>query len=81
MTAPGARKYRTPATDEEGDAFHGSGRILVVDDEEVIRSVVTDMLIRLGYEVVALADGRQAVEYYKEHREKVDLTIISVKSD
>jgi PAS domain S-box-containing protein len=43
-------------------ALHrGSGTILVMDDEEVIRDTTRDMLESLGYNVVCAADGREAL--------------------
>ncbi len=42
------------------------GRVLLMDDEEVIREVVTEMLGMLGYEVVAVADGEALLETYKK---------------
>ena len=47
------------------DENTGRGRILVMDDEEVIREVVTEMLEILGYEVVAVADGQALLETFK----------------
>lgn len=46
----------------------GTGKVLVMDDEEIIRSTAQQMLIRLGYEVVLAADGAQAIERYHEAR-------------
>ena len=40
-------------------------RILLMDDEVVIREVVSEMLEMLGYEVVAVADGEAMLEAYK----------------
>ncbi len=42
----------------------GSGTILVVDDEEVVRDTLRQTLESLGYAVVCKADGKEAVEYY-----------------
>ena len=45
------------------------GNILVMDDEEMIRSLVTEMLMSFGYQVVTSADGAEAVELYRAARE------------
>ena len=42
----------------------GTGRILVMDDEEFIREVAASMLTRMGYEVVLAADGKSALDLY-----------------
>jgi len=44
----------------------GTGRILVMDDEEFIREVAANMLTRMGYEVVLAADGQAALDLYAE---------------
>jgi len=44
------------------------GRILVLDDEELIRTLLRDLLGVLGYEVVAVRDGEAAIAAYEEAR-------------
>ena len=44
----------------------GQGRILVMDDEEIVRDVMGKMLGRLGYEVEFAADGAEAIAGYSE---------------
>ena len=44
----------------------GSGRVLVVDDEELVRDVALDMLKLLGYEAQFASDGASAIELYKK---------------
>jgi CheY-like chemotaxis protein len=41
-------------------------RILIVDDEEVIRKFLRIHLTKLGYEVKEAADGEQAIEQLKK---------------
>ncbi len=41
------------------------GRILVMDDEDSVRRVTCSLLMRLGYDVVPVADGREAIEIYR----------------
>ena len=43
----------------------GSGRILVMDDEEVIREVCVELLTDLGYEVESVADGQAMLDCYQ----------------
>ncbi len=56
----------------------GSGKILVVDDEELLRDVACKLLKHLGYQVVTCVDGLQACEYYEEHQREVDLVIVDM---
>ncbi|MGZ3597963.1 MAG: sigma-54-dependent transcriptional regulator [Syntrophales bacterium] len=39
-------------------------RVLVVDDEEAIRELLTDYLNKFGYEVVCAANGQEAMQKY-----------------
>lgn len=43
-----------------------SGRILVVDDEEVVRNVLRAKLESCGYQVVEASDGKQAIQRLNE---------------
>ena len=45
------------------------GRLLVMDDEDAVREVATEMLGALGCEVECAADGARAVELYRWARE------------
>ena len=51
-------------------------RILVVDDEAMIRDVIRLQLERAGYEVVCAEDGRQAAQLIAD--ESVDLMITDI---
>lgn len=54
-----------------------SGRILVVDDEEIARDNLEFMLSKQGYDVVRAANGRQAMEILS--RQDVDVVITDLK--
>lgn len=41
-------------------------KILIMDDEETVRTVAQRMLVELGYEVVLAAAGEEAVKLYQE---------------
>ena len=46
---------------------NGAGKILVMDDEEIILTLVENILSQKGYEVICVKDGKDAVtEYHKE---------------
>jgi PAS domain S-box-containing protein len=52
--------------------------ILLVDDEEMILAVGAEMLNRLGYTVLEAKDGREAVEIYRAHQDRIDLVILDM---
>lgn len=52
--------------------------ILIADDEERIRRLVSDFLRRDGYTVLQAADGGQAMELIDERLPSIDLIILDV---
>ncbi|MDY6863104.1 MAG: response regulator [Thermodesulfobacteriota bacterium] len=46
----------------------GKGRVLLMDDEEMIRESVGEMIMSLGYKVEFAKDGAEAIEEYKKAR-------------
>jgi len=59
----------------------GKGRILVMDDEEMIRGMIDQLLRRLGYEVELSKDGAEAIELYRramESGEPFDAVILDL---
>ncbi len=44
----------------------GEGRVLVMDDEDMVRKLLRDTLTIFGYEVATAEDGTIAIELYKE---------------
>jgi signal transduction histidine kinase/CheY-like chemotaxis protein len=60
---------------EAGD-FRGDGVALVVDDEDAVRAVTSEMLTGLGYEVIEAASGRAAVEVFRERGDVIRLVML-----
>jgi PAS domain S-box-containing protein len=58
-----------PTAGEHSDeGFEGSGRVLVMDDEELVRTASAEMLRSLGYTVEVARDGAEAVQRYQYAR-------------
>ena len=49
--------------------YPGEGKILVMDDEEMVREVVGRMLQQLGYKAELVADGQEAVAQFQKAQE------------
>ncbi len=66
----------------EDDLHHlrGSGAVLVMDDEEQIRSIAAAILEELGYEVAVASEGREALALY-QNRLKAGKTFDAVILD
>jgi len=51
---------------EDEKVLNGGGKILIMDDEQGIREIVSAMLSRIGYSVFSVKDGDEAVREYKK---------------
>ncbi len=58
-----------PAAGGEGQ------RILIVDDEKAILGFMRAWLSRAGYDIQTFDDSRQALDYFRQHPQQVDLMI------
>jgi CheY-like chemotaxis protein len=62
-------------TDQCGGAARGT--VLLVDDEDTLRDIGTEMLKELGYDVVTANDGRDALAVYSANKD-IDLVILDL---
>ena len=58
--------------------FTGSGKVLVVDDEEVVRRIARIALERAGYTVLLAEDGREAVEAFRKTADEIRLVALDM---
>ena len=65
-------------TDSSGEVLTGTETVLVVDDEPIVRQMVTEVLKGNGYQVVAAQSGMEAVHYLDELRGRVDLVLLDM---
>ncbi len=56
----------------------GVGRILFVEDEQIVRGIAAHLLRQRGYEVLEAEDGEQALEIIEAENGKFDLLISDV---
>ena len=77
--------HRQPAPDaaeaEPGgdeDAWRGSGTILMVDDEESLRSTGTRMLEHIGFDVLTAANGQECVETFARHADEIVCVVLDL---
>ena len=81
---PAAAHQELAASEQPGpitDAMHGTGRVLVVDDEEAIRALVDFTLAHLGYQVTQAETALEGVNIYQqklEAGERFDLVILDL---
>jgi CheY-like chemotaxis protein len=59
----------------------GTGRVLVLDDDSMIREMASEMLLEFGYEVESVADGEEAIRFYfqaKKDQRPFDLLLLDL---
>ena len=56
----------------------GQATVLVVDDEEVVRKLASEMLRRAGYKVATAASADEATAWYADHWRDTDLVIVDM---
>jgi CheY-like chemotaxis protein len=77
---PASQKAVVCAQPHSPVPLSGSGRILVVDDEEMIRNLLRQLLESLGYTVECVQDGTEAVTAY-QHAQAVGQSFAAVILD
>jgi PAS domain S-box-containing protein len=75
---PVSDKAVTKDPGPEGQIKKGSETVLLVDDEEMVRSVVQRMLEGLGYEVCAAASAQEAIELLGRRKGAVQLVVLDM---
>ena len=58
--------------------WRGRGTVLLVDDEETVRTVIGMLLRRLGLDVLTAEDGRAAVELYRERQADIRVVLLDL---
>ncbi len=54
------------------------GTVLLVDDEETVRTVLSNLLVSLGLTVLTASDGLQAAEIHREKHEEIKLVLMDM---
>jgi signal transduction histidine kinase len=77
LTDPVPLKESSPQHHGE---FHPSEgcRILLVEDEDIVRETIELQLEHLGFDVISAADGAEGVALFEENQSNVDLIILDV---
>jgi two-component system cell cycle sensor histidine kinase/response regulator CckA len=78
---PASTKVRPPKPDGKISEQRSKGKILVMDDEELIRDLANELLVGNGYEVSVAEHGVEAFQIYKESKiagEPFDVVIMDL---
>lgn len=71
-----AETVRSEAQTEE--LVTGTGTVLVIDDEELIRFIASSLLKTLGYQVIVADNGLEGVNAFREMAGQIDLIILDM---
>lgn len=63
---------------ETTEIDNGEYEILVVDDDQIARTIISEMLRRLGYGVLNASSGKEAVEIYLSKRSAISLILLDI---
>lgn len=73
---PVSEKSVIPRT--EAAITHGTGTVLVIDDDELIRATTRTMLSDLGYEVFEASNGVEGMKVLEELPNQIDLALVDM---
>ncbi|MHC4883486.1 MAG: ATP-binding protein [Planctomycetota bacterium] len=62
----------------EMKAVSESGHVLLVDDEDTIRSVTEELLLAMGYRVTIAGSGEEAIERYRQDADTLDVVLLDM---
>ncbi|MCP4726157.1 MAG: response regulator [bacterium] len=63
---------------DKSTVLQGNETILIIDDEENVRSLVKKQLESLGYDVLLAPDGIAGIEIFKKNKKNIDLVLLDM---
>jgi CheY-like chemotaxis protein len=69
---------KSPDAVQYSPLVFGSETILVAEDEDLLRKATKNILEKCGYSVIEATDGEDAVNMFREYKDKIDLVLIDV---
>ena len=67
-----------PASAETGAAWRGSGLVLVIDDEETVRTVAARMLRMMGFEPLLAIHGREGADIFASRPDEIAAVMLDL---
>lgn len=62
----------------EQEGTGGAETILIGEDEEALRNIMSEYLGMLGYRVIIAEDGRQALDLFRERSGEIDIALMDI---
>lgn len=71
-------KLSDPKMAVDHKRWYGKERVLVIDDEEMVRNLLSDTLTTYGYSVLLAAEGQKGIDLYRQHQEEIQLVLVDL---
>ncbi|MDC7219181.1 MAG: response regulator [Spirochaetales bacterium] len=75
---PRGRGERREESVPQGEMVRGEGSVLIVEDEEPVRTMAKMALERLGYRTYTTVNGREALDFLQKKTEQIDLILLDM---
>ena len=62
-----------------GNTLENKGLIMLVDDEDIVLDVGTQMIEKIGYSVIKAKNGKEAIALFRKHRAQLSLVILDLR--
>ncbi|MBI5250693.1 MAG: response regulator [Desulfomonile tiedjei] len=56
----------------------GTETVLIIDDEETLRDLASELLTKFGYRVLVAPNGKEGIKLYRERGHEIDLVILDL---
>jgi CheY-like chemotaxis protein len=76
--AAGGHPAAAPRQSGYREQYAGSGTVLLIDDEEMVRNMARTTLQRYGYSVLEAENGRAALDRFVARLNEIDLVVLDL---
>ncbi|HEX9078676.1 MAG TPA: PAS domain S-box protein [Desulfuromonadaceae bacterium] len=78
LPATGRAFSRQASATSHQESWQATGTVLLVDDEEAIRTLGREMLLELGFDVLTAGNGREALEIFHPKKDEIVCVILDL---
>ncbi len=75
---PTVERPAAPVAPREAAPINGTGKILIVDDEQIVRRAAGTALRRYGYDILEAANGPEAIELFRPNANEISLVLLDL---
>lgn len=78
MFFPVVENDKTGIASMNNEPVSGEGCVLVVDDEDIVRTIAGSLLESLGYECLLAENGLSAIDIFTKEKDKIDVVLLDI---